>query len=59
MADPQKKPGAHASTVASCAATDCVHNRNSDCHAEEIVVQIQDGAPVCGTYTEETPAPRP
>lgn len=59
MADPQKKPEAEASTVASCSATDCVHNRNMDCHADQIVVHMQDGAPVCGTYSEEEPPARP
>ena len=59
MAEPQKRPGAQASTVGSCSATDCAHNENRECHAGEIMVKIEGGHAVCGTYTTSAPKTRP
>jgi len=59
MAQPQSQPSAGASAVASCAATDCHHNDNRNCTADEIQVTMEGGTPTCGTYTTETPKARP
>ncbi|HSJ24834.1 MAG TPA: DUF1540 domain-containing protein [Longimicrobiales bacterium] len=59
MADAQRQPGASASTVGSCTATDCRHNEEQECHAGEILVQINAGSAVCGTYSPEAPQTRP
>lgn len=58
MAKPATKPEARA-TVASCGATDCAHNENRDCTADEVRVSMQDGRATCQTYTPETPKARP
>jgi hypothetical protein len=59
MANPQEKARAEASTVSSCAATDCRHNENKECHAGEIRVEVGAGGAVCGTYEPESSKPRP
>lgn len=59
MAEPQKRQSAHASHVGSCSATDCSHNEDRECHAGEIVVQIDGGQAICGTYTTSAPQARP
>ena len=59
MAEPQKKAAPGASTVGECAATDCGHNENRECQAGEIVVQIEGGQAICGTYTSSSPKARP
>ena len=59
MAEPQKQPTPAASTVAECAATDCAHNEEKECNAGEILVQIDDGQAVCGTYNPTSPKARP
>ena len=59
MAQPQRKQSDHPAHVRSCAATDCAHNEDRECHADEIEVKTRDGRPVCATYTTETPAARP
>lgn len=60
MAEPQKQGAPKASTVASCSATDCIHNENEDCMAGTIRVDMsQDGHAVCRTYQSESPRTRP
>lgn len=59
MAEPQKKPAGATSSVAECSATDCTHNEDRDCHAGEIVVQINGQQAVCGTYESTGPKARP
>lgn len=59
MAKPEHAPSSEASTVASCAATDCAHNEDRSCTADEIQVTMQGGNPTCGTYTPEKPKARP
>ena len=59
MAEPQKKSIPGASAVGECTATDCSHNENRECHAGEIVVQIQGGNAICGTYNPTSPKARP
>jgi hypothetical protein len=59
MAQPEKNPSAKGAPVASCAATDCQHNDDRACTADEIKVALQDGTPVCGTYAPEGPKARP
>jgi hypothetical protein len=59
MANPQRQPSAGASRVASCSATDCVHNENRECHAGEIQVRMDANGAVCGTYQPEKPKARP
>jgi len=59
MSQPERQPSAGASTVSSCAATDCQHNEDRNCNADEIQVTVQDGQPTCGTYTPEAPKARP
>lgn len=59
MAEAQRKPRASASTVESCAATDCTHNEDRNCHAGEIRVEVRDGGAVCATYEPEKPKARP
>lgn len=59
MAQPEPTPSAQSSTVASCAATDCHHNEDRNCTADDIEVTVKDGQPVCGTYTSEAPKARP
>ena len=59
MAEPQKRPATSASVVGSCSATDCTFNEERECHAGEIVVQINGRQAECGTYSPETPRARP
>jgi hypothetical protein len=59
MAEPQKASASHPAHVTSCAATDCAHNKDHNCHAESVTVEIRGGSPVCGTYTTDEPRPRP
>jgi hypothetical protein len=59
MADAQPQSRSHSSVVGSCSATDCRHNEDRECHAGEILVQINAGSAVCGTYSPESPQPRP
>jgi hypothetical protein len=59
MANPQEKRAESPSAVASCAATDCQHNENRECHAGEIKVEMGPQGAVCGTYSPSTPRPRP
>jgi hypothetical protein len=59
MADAQPNSRPQTSVVGSCSATDCRHNEDRDCHAGEIVVQINAGAAICGTYSPESPQTRP
>ena len=59
MAEPQKNPAPSATTVSQCAATDCSHNEDRECSADEILVQIDGGNPVCGTYSPTSPKARP
>ena len=59
MANPQEQRGAGHSAVASCSATDCVHNENRECHAGEIQVEMGAQGAVCGTYDPRTPKARP
>jgi hypothetical protein len=59
MADAQPRHNARSSVVGSCSATDCRHNEQRECHAGEILVQINGSSAVCGTYSPESPATRP
>lgn len=59
MAEAQRKPTAGASSVRECSATDCSHNENRECHAGQIVVQIDGGRAICGTYDPASPKARP
>ena len=59
MADPQKRAMPGASSVSECSATDCAHNQDRECHAGEIVVRIDGGQAICGTYKPGTPKERP
>lgn len=60
MAEPQRKSSAHPAHVASCSATDCVHNEDRECHADEINVDMKgDGHAICTTYKTELPKARP
>lgn len=59
MAEPQRKSSTRASTVASCAATDCSHNESRECKAGSIELRMSDGQAVCGTYDPEKPKARP
>ena len=59
MANPQEKRAAATSAVASCSATDCVHNENRECHAGEIQVEMSAQGAVCGTYKPGKPKMRP
>ena len=59
MANPQQRTSAAASTVASCAATDCTHNENRECHAGEIRVEIGGQGAVCATYDPGKSKARP
>jgi hypothetical protein len=59
MADAQPRSRPSASVVGSCSATDCRHNEDRACHAGEIVVRINAGNAVCGTYSPGSPQPRP
>lgn len=59
MAEPQEKRSTAASMVASCSATDCVHNENRECHAGEIQVEMSGQGAVCGTYNPRKPKNRP
>ncbi len=59
MAEPQRKTSARASTVSSCAATDCSHNEKRECTAGSIEVRMSDGKATCATYDPEKPKARP
>lgn len=59
MEKPERKGAAQESSVESCDATECVHNDDRSCTAGEIQVKMQDGRPVCGTYSSEKPKARP
>jgi hypothetical protein len=59
MANPQEKRAQATSAVASCAATDCQHNENRECHAGEIRVEMGAQGAVCGTYNPAKPKARP
>jgi hypothetical protein len=60
MANPQERPSAQASVVAACTVTNCVHNRNEECHAGQIEVRVGAQGAVCGTYRPEgAERPRP
>ncbi|MBX6365379.1 MAG: DUF1540 domain-containing protein [Gemmatimonadetes bacterium] len=59
MAEPMRQPTPAISRVASCTATDCVHNRDRQCHAGEIEVRMSADGAICGTYEPEKPRPRP
>ena len=59
MAEPQKKPTPTTGVVGECAATDCSHNESQECHADEILVQIDGQQAVCGTYDPTSPKARP
>lgn len=59
MAHPQEKQSPQTSAVASCAATDCQHNENRECHAGEIRVEMGAQGAVCATYSPSKPKARP
>lgn len=60
MAETQRREAPRASTVASCSATDCIHNENEDCTAGSIrVAMSKDGHATCQTYESESPRARP
>jgi len=59
MANPQERRATAPSTVASCSATDCVHNENRECHAGEIRVEMGAQGAICGTYDPRKPKVRP
>lgn len=59
MTQPQKKAQAQTGVVASCSATDCSHNENRECHADEIRVEMGAQGAVCATYNPQKPKARP
>jgi len=59
MANPQEKRAQAPSAVASCSATDCQHNENRECHADEIKVEMGAQGAVCATYNPTKPKARP
>ncbi len=59
MANPMEKRAAAPASVASCSATDCVHNESNECHAGEIRVEMGGQGAICGTYQPTTPKTRP
>lgn len=60
MQNPQERPAAHTSAVASCDVTDCKFNEHHDCHAGQIEVKVGPDGAHCGTYTPEASSrPRP
>lgn len=60
MAETQRRDVPGASTVASCSATDCIHNENEECTAGSIrVAMSEDGRATCRTYESESPRVRP
>jgi hypothetical protein len=59
MANPQEQRGSAPSAVASCSATDCMHNENMECHAGEIRVEMTGQGAICGTYSPRKSKPRP
>jgi hypothetical protein len=59
MANPQEQRASAPSAVASCSATDCVHNENMECHAGEIRVEMGGQGAICGTYNPRKPKARP
>ncbi len=59
MANPQERPRAAVSVVASCSATDCTHNHDRECHAGQIRVEIGAQGAICGTYNPEKSRARP
>jgi Domain of Unknown Function (DUF1540) len=60
MQNPQERPRAQASVVASCNVTDCRFNENHECHAEQIDVRVGPDGAHCATYTPEASSrPRP
>jgi hypothetical protein len=59
MANPQEKGSAASSAVGSCAATDCLHNEDRECHAGEIRVEFGERGAVCATYDPQKPKARP
>ncbi len=59
MAEAQRKESSELAVVSACDATDCAHNEDRNCHADSVSIQIQNGTAVCGTYTPESPRPRP
>jgi hypothetical protein len=59
MAEPHRQARPESSVVGSCTATECRHNEDRECHAGEILVQINGGTAVCGTYSPESPQTRP
>jgi hypothetical protein len=59
MANPMERKSPATSTVASCNATDCVHNENHSCHAGEIHVEMGAQGAICGTYESSRAKSRP
>jgi hypothetical protein len=59
MANPQEQRATAPSAVASCSATDCVHNENRECHAGEIHVEMSGKGAICGTYEPRRGKVRP
>jgi hypothetical protein len=59
MANPQESRASAPSAVASCSATDCMHNENRECHAGEIRVEMGAQGAFCGTYNPTKPKARP
>ena len=59
MANPQERASTRTSAVASCSATDCVHNEKTECHAGEIRVEMSGSGAVCTTYESERGRVRP
>lgn len=59
MAQGERQPKARASTVASCAATDCQHNDDRSCTAGEIDLEMRENRAVCATYSPMKPKARP
>lgn len=58
MAQPEKS-AAPAATVKSCSATDCTHNADHNCTADQVTVVIEAGRPACATYEPAVPSARP
>lgn len=56
---PEEKRSTAPSAVASCSATDCVHNVDRQCHAGEIHVEMGGRGAICGTYEPRAARVRP
>jgi hypothetical protein len=59
MANPMERKSPATSTVASCSATDCMHNESQSCHAGEIRVEFGASGAICGTYETGKAKTRP